>query len=182
MRCETWNTFAVDHRSPWNKNKPDFLPLPFIFLPPHFKDCPSLAFFPSPRTPMRLLTSLYSLPSAAKTLSRFSPLASIPVFPSFPCSRLIHTSDPDQMTSTNDNDDGQVQIHPRRPQKTQAELEKEKWQEAHRLACEVNEHVQHLLFIFLSSAGVSAQLKMFFFSFLLSLTILHYPGQPEKVH
>jgi len=86
------------------------------------------------------------------------------------------------MTSTNDNDDGQVQIHPRRPQKTQAELEKEKWQEAHRLACEVNEHVQHLLFIFLSSAGVSAQLKMFFFSFLLSLTILHYPGQPEKVH
>ncbi|KAG0323835.1 hypothetical protein BGZ99_002452 [Dissophora globulifera] len=48
--------------------------------------------------------------------------------------------------------DGEVQIHPRKgqtepppqqqeqqqPQKTQAELEKEKWQQVHRLACEGN--------------------------------------------
>ncbi|KAF8936388.1 hypothetical protein BGZ58_004245 [Dissophora ornata] len=32
-------------------------------------------------------------------------------------------------------DDGQVKIHPK---KTEAELEKEKWQELHRLACEGN--------------------------------------------
>lgn len=36
------------------------------------------------------------------------------------------------------DDDGQVKIHTRdKPVKTQAELDKEEWQEAHRLACEV---------------------------------------------
>ncbi|KAF9930575.1 hypothetical protein BGZ75_008777 [Mortierella antarctica] len=36
-----------------------------------------------------------------------------------------------------EHEEGQVKIHSRQP-KTQAELEKEKWQEVHRLACEGN--------------------------------------------
>lgn len=42
-------------------------------------------------------------------------------------------------TIESDVEDGQVKIHPReKPVKTQAELGEEEWQEAHRLACEVN--------------------------------------------
>ncbi|KAI1318138.1 hypothetical protein EDD11_007190 [Mortierella claussenii] len=41
-------------------------------------------------------------------------------------------------TGTEQQEDGQVKIHSRHQPKTQAELEKETWQEAHRLACEGN--------------------------------------------
>ncbi|KAG0232549.1 hypothetical protein B0O80DRAFT_429291 [Mortierella sp. GBAus27b] len=37
-----------------------------------------------------------------------------------------------------DIEDGQVKIHAREQPKSQADLDKEKWQEAHRLACEGN--------------------------------------------